>query len=178
MDRDQPWCYVKDENGKIKHEDCDIPKCADCPCGSGECLYYRPDIIHCKCDEHFVNHGGACVPDNQTDTDNCHPGPLSNPDKCINGECVYNNASHLLQECKCKGEDIYDSFTRECLAPNKPNRLGCLNGDDCGEEGKCSYNWMGSLVCTCIDGYELVDQVKVEYLNFCLMIESRNAKYR
>ena len=56
MDLSSPWCYVKLENGTLVVENCNVPKCRECPCGEGECQYFRPNIVHCNCKPGFVNH--------------------------------------------------------------------------------------------------------------------------
>ena len=162
--KDTPWCYVEDDNGNLVSEECDIPQCADCPCGTGgKCVYYRPDVIHCVCDEDHTNHGGKCVSNKTPVVDLCHPGPLSAPDKCTNGQCVYNNTgdtAHLMTYCKCDDNSVYHEATGECVPEDMPNSMGCFSGDDCGEVGKCEYTAAKQLKCVCPNDYHLnADQV-------------------
>ena len=66
-----------------------------------QCLYYRPNIIHCKCDlaAGYKLHEGKCVLD-QPNPDLCNPGNQvsanEEPDTCGAGQCLYNDpVSHL-----------------------------------------------------------------------------------
>ena len=66
-----------------------------------QCLYYRPNIIHCKCDiaAGYKLHEGKCVLD-EPNPNLCNPGASDSaddkPDTCGAGQCVYNDpVSHL-----------------------------------------------------------------------------------